>query len=371
MRRACRECGAEFEAKRKNAYFCCRRCGMLFYRRAYRKSHPEPKRPPPCPRFRFCRWCGTPFIPKRSDAQSCSQGCNYASWKVRNLEHDRDRRRQCYQRNLDKSREKARRDARKSYQRSPEKWRQRHRAWRAANPDKAKHSYTEYRRQQARERYEAEFHRLQSILAEKLEMAAIIEAKNNLIAELRTLSTEDLRQQLIDRLGLTAESLLRTACLVAVLEERGEDLSGLKIGLLNHLRKMAAGKLLPEIVVQFAGNGKLINRISELAIADQRRILAGADPKEVLRLEAPAPRHSPAPHNEKPNLHQKEEDAELFAQRPEAVIPAGSPRDVAEYLFRLVVKHDQPGAVMGHLRDFFAEWEAGGKRGRIVLEDIA
>jgi hypothetical protein len=371
MRRACRECGAEFLARRKNAYFCCRRCGMLFYRRAYRKAHPEPKRPPPCPRFRFCRWCGMPFIPKLSDAQSCSSNCNLASWRVRNLEHDRETKRLRYAADLARRREKARRDARKSYERSAEKWRQRHRAWRAANPDKAKHSYTEHRRRQARERYEAEFHRLQSILAEKLEMAAIIEAKNNLIAELRTLSTDELKQQLVDRLGLTAESLLRTACLVAVLEERGEDLSGLKIGLLGHLRKIATGKLLPEIVVQFAGNGKLINRISELAITDQRRILAGADPKEVLRLEAPsAPRFAPAGHAEKSAARQGQED-EVLVQRPEAVVPAGSPRDVAEYLFGLVVKHDQPAAVMGHLRDLFAEWEAGGRRRRIVLEDIA
>jgi hypothetical protein len=161
-------------------------------------------------------------------------------------------------------------------------------------------------------------------LAEKLEMTALIIAKENLTTQLRAMSTEQLKQELTDRLGLTAESLLRTACLVALLEERGEDLSGLRIGLIDHLRKIALGTLLPEIVVRFAGNGRMIRRIGELGIVEQRRILAGERPEDVLKLEAGPFKHVGG-SGKTQAVRDREEEKLSEAQRPESVVPKVPP----------------------------------------------
>jgi hypothetical protein len=71
-------------------------------------------------------------------------------------------------------------------------------------------------------------------------------------------------------LGFTAENLLRLAVVVAELESRGEDLSDLKIGLLPILRQIAAGTLLPEVVVYYAGKPLAMKRIAALPPAEQR-----------------------------------------------------------------------------------------------------
>lgn len=95
------------------------------------------------------------------------------------------------------------------------------------------------------------------------------------LAEFHSMTTEDLKTALADSLGLTAKSLLRSACLVHVLEERGEDLTGLRIGMLNHLKKIACGQLLPEVVVRFAGKPSLIAVVGNLPIDQQCRLAAG------------------------------------------------------------------------------------------------
>jgi hypothetical protein len=341
MKRACKECRAKFEAKSRIQVYCCplhqRKAGKRLYAKRHRETYRRAS-------YRY-------YLEHREKMRLASR------------RYKQEHREEVARKQKARARER-RLNAQRFYERHREEVIERARRYRREN--------RELIQQRQNERYLLrQLLRLKIILAERFEMSEITKVTTGMIAELRGLTTEQLKHELVDRLGLTAQSLLRTACLVAVLEERGEDLSGLKIGLLNHLRKIATGKLLPEIVVQFAGNSKLINRISELSITDQRRILAGADPKEILRLEAPlAPRFSPAGHSEKSAVRQEQAE-EVLAQRPEAVIPAGSPRDVAEYLFHLIVKHDQPGAVMGHLRQFFDEWEAGGKWRRIVLEDIA
>jgi hypothetical protein len=72
--------------------------------------------------------------------------------------------------------------------------------------------------------------------------------------DLSVLSTVELRQELIKSLGITADNLVRLAWIVRLLEEKGEDLSDLKLGLLTHLRKIAYGQVLPELVVRFASS---------------------------------------------------------------------------------------------------------------------
>jgi hypothetical protein len=101
------------------------------------------------------------------------------------------------------------------------------------------------------------------------------DGNESLLAHFQSLSTEDLKRSLVLQLEMSANTLLHTAYLVRVLEERGEDLSGLKIGLIHHLRKIACGQLLPEVVVRFAGKPSLIALIGNLPLAEQRRLADG------------------------------------------------------------------------------------------------
>jgi hypothetical protein len=100
---------------------------------------------------------------------------------------------------------------------------------------------------------------------------------------LAALSTDELRDELTRSLSLTAQHLSRLALVVRLLEERGEDLSDLRIGLLGYLRQIAYGQIVPEIVVRYAETPSLLRRIASLPIPDQRRLASGDTIEVVVR----------------------------------------------------------------------------------------
>lgn len=92
-------------------------------------------------------------------------------------------------------------------------------------------------------------------------------------ALLPTLSVEELRNELAKSLQWTAAGFVRVAMLVAELERRGEDLSTLKIPMLAHLRAIASGQFLPELLVRYHGSPLLLRHLGRLSIGDQKRIV--------------------------------------------------------------------------------------------------
>lgn len=90
-------------------------------------------------------------------------------------------------------------------------------------------------------------------------------------------TSEALRDRLKRALTRTASDLVEMALIVRELEGRGEDLSSLRLGLVDHLRRIAAGQLLPDLVVRFSGFPALLQIASSLALPDQER-LAGDKP---------------------------------------------------------------------------------------------
>jgi hypothetical protein len=98
---------------------------------------------------------------------------------------------------------------------------------------------------------------------------------DDLVREIESLSSEQIRSELARSLAHTAAHFLRSAMLVKVLEDRGEDLSDLRIGLLGYLRRIACGQVLPEVVVRFAEYPLLIQRVSVLPLQDQQKLAAG------------------------------------------------------------------------------------------------
>ncbi|MHB8397391.1 MAG: hypothetical protein ACYDCI_00430 [Candidatus Limnocylindrales bacterium] len=100
---------------------------------------------------------------------------------------------------------------------------------------------------------------------------------------LRSLSVDELRRELARSLRMTAESLVRLALIVRSLEERGDNLSELKIGLMPYLRQIAYGQILPEVVVRYAERPALVRAISALPFPDQEHLSSGGKVELALR----------------------------------------------------------------------------------------
>jgi hypothetical protein len=92
-------------------------------------------------------------------------------------------------------------------------------------------------------------------------------------AELALKSVEELREEVKRLLGVTAENLVKLAAVVHELESRGEDISQLRLSILPSLRAIAGGKMLPEVVVKYAGRPTLLKHIEAIPIAQQKNLL--------------------------------------------------------------------------------------------------
>ena len=93
--------------------------------------------------------------------------------------------------------------------------------------------------------------------------------------ELQSIATEDLRRELVEAIGLTVRTVQRVAAIWAELERRGEDLSDIRFSLAAYMPAVAAGRLLPEVVVALSGRQRTLNIVADLAIDDQRRLING------------------------------------------------------------------------------------------------
>ncbi len=113
-------------------------------------------------------------------------------------------------------------------------------------------------------------------------------------ADLAAVSTDDLKTQLANAIGVTAHTVARLAVIWAELERRGEDLSALRRGgLFSYLPYIAHGQLDPEVVVRCAGQAMLIRAMMDIPLTDQRRVLREGLPVAVDDGGAIEERHLP------------------------------------------------------------------------------
>ena len=91
--------------------------------------------------------------------------------------------------------------------------------------------------------------------------------------DLTGLSTEHLREELANAIGLTAAVLSRLAAIWTELERRGEDLSSLRGGLFAYLPLIADGRLDPRVVVRGAGQAMLMQSMAMVPVETQADIL--------------------------------------------------------------------------------------------------
>jgi hypothetical protein len=93
------------------------------------------------------------------------------------------------------------------------------------------------------------------------------------VRDLQCFTAEQLRAEIADCMTVTVSRLVRIAACVRILEDRGEDLSDLRLGIFQHIRRMAYGQVLPELVVNYQSSPALLRKITMLPIPDQQRIL--------------------------------------------------------------------------------------------------
>ncbi|MEC5504976.1 hypothetical protein P9911_003815 [Klebsiella oxytoca] len=93
------------------------------------------------------------------------------------------------------------------------------------------------------------------------------------VATLSTMTTEDLKSELVRGLEITARHLRHLAAIWRELETRGEDLSDIRHGLLTYMPLIANETVLPELVVNYAGQKTLLSALSVLPINEQQEIV--------------------------------------------------------------------------------------------------
>ncbi len=213
------------------------------------------------------------------------------------------------------------------------------------------------------------------------EPAAPASLSDRLAQELAGYTTEQLRAELARGLQVTAECLLRLALVVKLLEERGEDLSGLRLPLLHHLRRIACGQVLPEVVVRFAAAPGLIAKIGSLPLPEQKRLAEGGKVTVVVRTAAGETTHKQvdplhlAPGQvslvfARDHLRGIAEQGVLLDQRPERgekQPPRGRVRSDSARgglrVGRVFVPQSEVIEALGHLRDEISQDGDGGEDG--------
>ncbi|MEI8194742.1 MAG: hypothetical protein WCI73_02415 [Phycisphaerae bacterium] len=90
---------------------------------------------------------------------------------------------------------------------------------------------------------------------------------------LKEMSETELRSYLAQRLQFTADNLLEMALVIREFDQRGIDLSDLRLALLVYLRRIAYGQTLPQVVALLAGRRDLLQRVAFLPLPEQERCM--------------------------------------------------------------------------------------------------
>jgi hypothetical protein len=119
-----------------------------------------------------------------------------------------------------------------------------------------------------------------------------IEAEARVFKEMSTL---ELREELGRAFKVTVQQIIRIAAIIRVLEDRGEKFDDTKSVLMTCLRKIAAGELMPQVLMSFNGSPSLLGCAMSLPIDDQKR-LSDSSPLTVMELNGDeAIKHSVLP----------------------------------------------------------------------------
>jgi len=116
------------------------------------------------------------------------------------------------------------------------------------------------------------------------------------LADVASMSTEDLKAELVAGLRIAREQLLRLGAVLLELDRRGEHVNG-DAHLLGLLRSIGRGELLADVVVRFGGSPATLSKAARLPLEQQAQLL-DQDDETVERRFRPRKRQSD-PHPSK------------------------------------------------------------------------
>lgn len=93
------------------------------------------------------------------------------------------------------------------------------------------------------------------------------------IDDLKSISNEQLMQELSQSLSVTVQSLQWSAKVWAEAESRGIDLSDLRHGIMAYIPMIASNKLDARVVITYAGQKTLLSAVSQLPIDKQGELM--------------------------------------------------------------------------------------------------
>lgn len=94
-----------------------------------------------------------------------------------------------------------------------------------------------------------------------------------------------LHQLLTHGLAITTRMISFLAKVWSALEQRGEDMSSYRNGLMRYLPLIDQGKMDPAILIQFAGQALLLRELAMIPLDEQRRLASGEKVALVTQLD--------------------------------------------------------------------------------------
>jgi len=94
---------------------------------------------------------------------------------------------------------------------------------------------------------------------------------------------QSLVAELAECMAITVNAIVKIGAIIRRLEILEFDIEALKLPNLNYFRRVAHGKMIPELFVSLVGAPGVLRNVSRLPIPDQQRIASGKPVKVILR----------------------------------------------------------------------------------------
>lgn len=107
------------------------------------------------------------------------------------------------------------------------------------------------------------------------------------VLEILSWTPEERRKALREALTMTATNIIRAAKIVGAMEEAKDDLSEFPVVVLDSLRRIRSGQMLPEVFMNYTGS--LMQRIAALPLPDQRHLIEGGKVRLLVEREGKEP----------------------------------------------------------------------------------
>lgn len=99
----------------------------------------------------------------------------------------------------------------------------------------------------------------------------------------KEIDTQSLVMELTDCMAVTVHAILKIGAIIRRLDDLDFDMETLRLPNINYFRKVAYGKMIPELFVNLVGAPIVLRKVANLPLIDQKRISDGKPVKVILQ----------------------------------------------------------------------------------------